>query len=67
MADHSSEWKKLRNRLVKEHGLRVELSRAQHWKVFRGNELISVMPKSPGGGRGYRNQLADLRRKGINV
>lgn len=66
MADQSSEWKKLRKKLV-DQGLRVELSRNLHWKVYRGKELITVMSGSPGGGRGYRNQLSDLKRKGISI
>lgn len=65
MADRS-EWKKLRKKLV-EQGLRVEFSRSQQWKVFRGNELVTVMPATSGGGRGYRNQVATLKRKGVNV
>lgn len=63
---NQNEWKRLRKRLVAQ-GLRVEHGKSNHFKVFRGNELISTMPHSAGGGRGYRNQIADLRRKGINV
>lgn len=65
MANHS-DWKKLRQKL-RNQGLRIELSKNNHYKVWRGSELVSIMPCSPGGGRGYRNQIADLRRKGINV
>lgn len=66
MADQSSEWKKLRKKLT-DQGLRVEHGRNNHYKVFRGNELISTMPGTSGGGRGYRNQIAHLRRKGVDV
>lgn len=63
---YESDWKRLRKSLV-EQGLRVELSNRQHWKVYRGKELITTMPSSPGGGRGLPNKRAELRRKGVNI
>jgi len=61
---NATEWKKLR-RKIKEQGFRIEESR--HIKIFDGDQLISVMPSSPGRGRALRNQIAQLRRVGIKV
>ena len=63
---HESDWKKLRKVLAGQ-GLRLEMSNRQHWKVYRGKELITTMPGTPGGGRGLPNKRAELRRKGVNI
>lgn len=65
MANHS-EWKALRKRL-EQQGLRIEGGGSKNFKVFRGKELVTTVPGSPGGGRGLANQRAQLRRKGINI
>jgi hypothetical protein len=60
----ATEWKKLRDQL-KQQGYRLE--KDKHWKVFQGNRLVSVMPGSPGRGRAFLNQKAQLRRAGVKV
>ncbi len=60
-------WRKLRQKLV-EQGLDVVLSKgSNHYKVFRGKQLLTSMPSSSGGGRGYNNAKAQLKRLGIRV
>ena len=62
----NSEWRKLRSRL-RSAGYRVEGGGDRHYKVYWGDRLVSTMPSSPGEGRGLRNQLAQLKRRGVKI
>lgn len=62
----TSEWKKLRKQL-KDQGCHIEGGGERHYKIYRGDKLISTMASTPGRGRALRNQKAQLRRAGINV
>lgn len=58
------EWRKLRQQLVTA-GCRIEGGGDKHFKVFRGKELVTTLPTSPGRNQGLRNKRAELKRKGL--
>jgi hypothetical protein len=61
-----SEWKRLRQALTAA-GCTVEQSRAGHYKVRRGKQLITVLPYSASDWRTLRNTKAHIRKLGISV
>lgn len=61
-----SDWSKLR-KAAQDQGLRLEKGDGKHWKLYRGNEMVGVMPTSPGRGRALANQKAQLRRAGVKL
>lgn len=50
-------------RTLRRAGYTVEHGR--HIKVYQDDRLVAVHPNSPSDQRGWRNFLADLRRRGV--
>jgi len=62
----NADWKKLRQKLTRQ-GFDVVYSRSGHWKVCRGRQQIGVLCGTPGRGRAWANQLAQLKRAGVQL
>jgi len=54
-------------RALEQQGARVVRGGGNHYKVFRGPQLVATMSSSPGDHRSYKNTLGQLRRGGFNV
>lgn len=53
---------------VRDAGGRAERSNSGHWKIYRGDVLITTVANSPSDGhRAMRNARATLRRAGLAV
>lgn len=51
---------------IRQAGGEVEqCKRRNHWKVYYNDQVIGVLSCSPSDWRGYRNEIARLRRAGL--
>jgi len=53
--------------LEKDHGLTIVRSHGGHYKVYRGDRLLTTLSFSPSDSRTHRNQVATLRRMGVSI